>query len=96
MFGAGAKRRATLLNCYVLPIKEDSIEGIFDWCKEAARTYSFGGGVGRRHKRTEAEGRACEQQRDTLDRRGIIHGHNERDDPHDRPVGKERRANDNA
>ncbi len=46
MFGAGAKRKATLLNCYVVPIKEDSIEGIFDWCKEAARTYSFGGGVG--------------------------------------------------
>lgn len=46
MFGAGQRRRATLLNCYVIPIKEDSIEGIFEWCKEAARTYSFGGGVG--------------------------------------------------
>ncbi|MGH7791143.1 MAG: adenosylcobalamin-dependent ribonucleoside-diphosphate reductase, partial [Thermodesulfobacteriota bacterium] len=40
------KRRATLLNCYFMPIKEDSIESIFEWCKEAARTYSFGGGVG--------------------------------------------------
>ncbi len=46
MFGAGAKRRSTLLNCYVIPIKEDSLEAIFDWCKEAARTYSLGGGVG--------------------------------------------------
>lgn len=46
MFGAGRLQRATLLNCYVIPIKEDSIEGIFEWCKEAARTYSFGGGVG--------------------------------------------------
>ena len=46
MFGAGQPRRATLFNCYVIPIKEDSIEGIFDWCKEAARTYSFGGGAG--------------------------------------------------
>ncbi|MCH8028939.1 MAG: adenosylcobalamin-dependent ribonucleoside-diphosphate reductase [Candidatus Dadabacteria bacterium] len=46
LFGAGQKRRATLLNCYYMPIKEDSIEAIFDWCKEAARTYSFGGGVG--------------------------------------------------
>jgi ribonucleoside-diphosphate reductase alpha chain len=46
MFGAGQPRRATLLNCYVIPIKEDSIEGIFDWCKQAARTYSLGGGVG--------------------------------------------------
>ena len=46
LFGAGQERRATLLNCYFMPIKEDSIEGIFEWCKEAARTYSFGGGVG--------------------------------------------------
>lgn len=46
MFGAGQSRRSTLFNCYVIPIKEDSIEGIFDWCKEAARTYSFGGGAG--------------------------------------------------
>ncbi|MGC8479791.1 MAG: adenosylcobalamin-dependent ribonucleoside-diphosphate reductase [Candidatus Micrarchaeia archaeon] len=46
MFGAGQKRKATLLNCYVIPIKNDSIESIFDWCKEAARTYSYGGGVG--------------------------------------------------
>jgi ribonucleoside-diphosphate reductase alpha chain len=46
LFGAGQKRRATLLNCYFMPVKEDSIESIFDWCKEAARTYSFGGGVG--------------------------------------------------
>lgn len=46
MFGAGQPRRATLLNCYVIPIQGDSIEGIFDWCKQAARTYSFGGGVG--------------------------------------------------
>ncbi|MBI3859696.1 MAG: hypothetical protein HY296_05585 [Thaumarchaeota archaeon] len=33
-------------NCYFFKIREDSIEAIFDWCKEAARTYSFGGGVG--------------------------------------------------
>ncbi len=46
MFGAGAKKKATLLNCYVIPVREDSLEGIFDWCKEAARTYSLGGGVG--------------------------------------------------
>ena len=46
LFGAGQPRRSTLLNCYFFRIKEDSIEGIFEWCKEAARTYSFGGGVG--------------------------------------------------
>ncbi len=46
LFGAGQARKSTLLNCYFFKIKEDSIESIFDWCKEAARTYSFGGGVG--------------------------------------------------
>ncbi len=46
LFGAGQSRKSTLLNCYFFKIKEDSIEAIFDWCKEAARTYSFGGGVG--------------------------------------------------
>ncbi len=46
LFGAGQPRKSTLLNCYFFKIKEDSIEAIFDWCKEAARTYSFGGGVG--------------------------------------------------
>ncbi len=33
-------------NCYVIPVKDDSIESIFDWMKEAARTYSLGGGCG--------------------------------------------------
>ena len=46
MFGAGRNLRVTLLNCYVIPIRDDSIEAIFDWCKEAARTYSYGGGAG--------------------------------------------------
>jgi ribonucleoside-diphosphate reductase alpha chain len=46
LFGAGQARKVTLLNCYVIPIKGDTIEDIFEWCKEAARTYSFSGGVG--------------------------------------------------
>ncbi len=46
LFGAGQSRKSTLLNCYVIPVKGDTIEAIFDWCKEAARTYSYGGGVG--------------------------------------------------
>lgn len=46
MHAAGNPRRVTALNCYVLPVKDDSIESIFDWMKEAARTYSLGGGVG--------------------------------------------------
>lgn len=33
-------------NCYVIPVHDDSIESIFDWMKQAARTYSLGGGVG--------------------------------------------------
>jgi len=46
MHGAGNPKRVTLLNCYVIPIREDAIESIFDWMKAAARTYSLGGGVG--------------------------------------------------
>jgi ribonucleoside-diphosphate reductase alpha chain len=46
MFGAGQPRRSTLLNCYYIPIKGDSLESIFEFCKEAGRTYSYGGGVG--------------------------------------------------
>ncbi len=46
LFGAGNPRNVTLLNCYVIPVKHDCLEDIFDWMKEAARTYSYGGGVG--------------------------------------------------
>ncbi|MGC9116726.1 MAG: adenosylcobalamin-dependent ribonucleoside-diphosphate reductase [Conexivisphaera sp.] len=46
MFGAGNPRKVTLINCYYLPIREDSIEGIFAAAGEMARTYSYGGGVG--------------------------------------------------
>ncbi len=46
MHGAGNPKRVTLLNCYVIKVKDDSIESIFQWMKEAARTYSLGGGVG--------------------------------------------------
>lgn len=46
MYGAGNPRKTTLMNCYVLPIKGDSLEDIFECAKEMARTYSLGGGVG--------------------------------------------------
>ena len=46
MHAVGNPKRVTALNCYVIPIKDDSIESIFQWMKEAARTYSLGGGVG--------------------------------------------------
>jgi ribonucleoside-diphosphate reductase alpha chain len=39
-------QKCTCYNCYFIPIKEDSIEAIYECAKEMARTYSFGGGVG--------------------------------------------------
>ena len=45
--GAGDLYRVkTLANCFALIIKDDSIEGIYDAAYRAARTYSYGGGVG--------------------------------------------------
>ncbi|MEM3190804.1 MAG: adenosylcobalamin-dependent ribonucleoside-diphosphate reductase [Candidatus Parvarchaeota archaeon] len=46
LFAAGSSHKATLLNCYYLPIKDDSLEAIFTTAREMARTYSYGGGVG--------------------------------------------------
>lgn len=44
--GAGTKHDVTLFNCFVMPIKEDSLQGIFDALKEGAYTLQQGGGVG--------------------------------------------------
>ncbi|MDN5367261.1 MAG: ribonucleoside-diphosphate reductase alpha chain [Candidatus Diapherotrites archaeon] len=45
--GAGDLYRVkTLANCFALLIREDSIEGIYETAYKAARTYSYGGGVG--------------------------------------------------
>jgi ribonucleoside-diphosphate reductase alpha chain len=49
MHGAGredARRRPTLSNCYVVPITEDSLEGIYRCISESAMVYRTGGGVG--------------------------------------------------
>jgi ribonucleoside-diphosphate reductase alpha chain len=49
MHGAGredARRRPTLSNCYVIPIEEDSLEGIYRCLNESAMVYRTGGGVG--------------------------------------------------
>ena len=49
MHGAGreeAKRKPTLSNCYVIPIEEDSLEGIYRCLTESAMVYRTGGGVG--------------------------------------------------
>ncbi len=44
--GAGLEGNITLANCYVIPIKDDSIEAIFECAKEIAETYKHGGGCG--------------------------------------------------
>ena len=49
MHGAGrtdVKRHPTLSNCYVIPIEEDSLEGIYKCITESAMVYRTGGGVG--------------------------------------------------
>ncbi len=49
MHGAGrdeARRKPTLSNCYVIPINEDSLEGIYQCLTESAMVYRTGGGVG--------------------------------------------------
>ena len=49
MHGAGrdeARRKPTLSNCYVIPIQQDSLEGIYNCLKESALVYRTGGGVG--------------------------------------------------
>ncbi len=44
--GAGTVHHVTLFNCFVMPIKEDSIDGIFNALREGALTLQQGGGVG--------------------------------------------------
>ncbi len=44
--GAGTDHAVTLFNCFVMPIHEDSLTGIFDALKEGAFTLQQGGGVG--------------------------------------------------
>jgi len=44
--GAGTGRRVTLLNCFVMGLIEDSMEGIFRALQEGALTMQQGGGVG--------------------------------------------------
>lgn len=46
LFGAQNPRAATLFNCYFIPVREDSVNGITRWINEASRTFSLGGGVG--------------------------------------------------
>lgn len=39
-------RKYSLSNCYVIQPPDDTIESIFDCCRQLARTYSYGGGCG--------------------------------------------------
>ena len=43
--GTQGERKVTFSNCYVLKLA-DSVEDIYECCKELARTYSYGGGCG--------------------------------------------------
>ena len=44
--GAGAKRKVTLFNCFVMGTVPDDMAGIFEHLKEAALTLQQGGGIG--------------------------------------------------
>ena len=44
--GAGAERRVTLFNCFVMGAIPDDMAGIFEHLKEAALTMQQGGGIG--------------------------------------------------
>lgn len=44
--GAGTTRQVTLINCFVMGLLDDSMEGIFEALKEGALTMQQGGGVG--------------------------------------------------
>ena len=47
LYGAGRENvKVSLFNCLFIPIKEDSIEGIFETAKQLAKAYSRGFGVG--------------------------------------------------
>lgn len=44
--GAGAKRRVTLFNCFVMGTVPDDLAGIFDGVRDGALTMQMGGGIG--------------------------------------------------
>jgi ribonucleoside-diphosphate reductase alpha chain len=58
--GAGAKRRVTLFNCFVMGEIPDSMDGIFQHLKEAALTMQQGGGIGYDFSTLRPKGAAVE------------------------------------
>lgn len=59
--GAGTAHRVTLFNCFVMPLKEDSLQGVFDALREAALTLQEGGGVGYDFSSLRPRGMLAEQ-----------------------------------
>ena len=48
-------RKVTYSNCYVLPEVEDSIEGIYETCRDLAKTFSRGGEAMTCRRKTKSE-----------------------------------------
>lgn len=46
LYGYKNNLKSSLSNCYYIPIEKDSIEGIYTFLQNTARTYSWRGGVG--------------------------------------------------
>ena len=48
LYGAGSKGKfkASMSNCYILPMPKDNIEDIYEVKKKMARIFSYGGGTG--------------------------------------------------
>ena len=63
--GVKSDIKASYSNCYVIAPPEDSLESIYDTCKEMARTYSYGGGVGIDISKLAPEGAAVHNQAKT-------------------------------
>jgi ribonucleoside-diphosphate reductase alpha chain len=57
--GAGINKKVTLFNCFVMNIKKDSLEAIFEALKEGALTLQQGGGIGYDFSILRPSGYAC-------------------------------------
>ena len=54
----GENRQLTPMNCFVIPIEDDSVEAIMDYAKHMALTFKAGGGVGTNLSGLRPEGSA--------------------------------------
>jgi len=60
---AGVGRKAVPANCFVLPIRDDTLAGIYDCAKEVAITYSRGGSAARILRRSGLVARSFTRRR---------------------------------